>query len=84
MAHAMAQSFRGGGPSPGQPTALELSGHRHGRFELVLHGSRMCLEGICEEPGQEPWRCSAWLEPFDAPSEVAHRLLQRPSCCLPS
>jgi hypothetical protein len=61
---------------------LELQGHRHGRFQLVLHGSRLCLEGWCEEPGQAPWQCSAWLQPFDAPGEVAHRLLQRPSCCL--
>lgn len=62
---------------------LEVPGRRHGRFELVLHGSRLCLEGHCEEAGQEPWQCSAWLEPFDAPMEVAHQLLQRPSCCLP-
>lgn len=62
---------------------LEVPGRRHGRFALVLHGSRLCLEGLCEEPGQEPWKCSAWLEPFDAPVEVAHHLLQRPSCCLP-
>ncbi len=62
--------------------ALELRGHRHGHFQLVLHSSRLCLEGWCEEPGLEPWQCSAWLQPFDAPREVAHQLLQRPSCCL--
>jgi hypothetical protein len=64
------------------PAGLDLGGRRHGHFELVLHGSRLCLEGWCEEPGQEPWQCSAWLQPFDAPQEVAHQLLQRPSCCL--
>lgn len=78
----MSDSARFTKPAPGQPPGLELGGWRHGRFELVLHGSRLCLEGWCEEPGQEPWQCSAWLEPFDAPKEVAHRLLERPSCCL--
>jgi hypothetical protein len=62
---------------------LEVPGRRHGKFALVLHGSRLCLEGHIEEPGQDPCQCSAWLEPFDAPMEVAHHLLQRPSCCLP-
>ena len=68
--------------APSRASTLEFSGYRHGRFQLVFHGSRLCLEGWCEEPGQEPWPCSAWLQPFDAPQEVAHQLLQRPSCCL--
>jgi len=78
----MSDSARFTRPAPSQAPGLELAGWRHGRFELVLHGSRLCLEGWCEEPGQEPWQCSAWLQPFDAPKEVAHRLLERPSCCL--
>lgn len=81
---SMTDSVRFASRAPGQPPSLELGGWRHGRFELVLHGSRLCLEGWCEEPGREPWQCSAWLRPFDAPREVAHRLLERPSCCLPS
>jgi hypothetical protein len=78
----MIDSVRSLPPAATRSSSLELDGHRHGRFQLVLHGSRLCLEGWCEEPGQEPWRCSAWLRPFDAPREVAHRLLDRPSCCL--
>ncbi|MEB3333414.1 MAG: hypothetical protein VKP70_00350 [Cyanobacteriota bacterium] len=68
--------------APGATNGLELRGHRHGRFQLVLHGSRLFLEGWCQEPGREPWPCSACLQPFDTPSEVAHQLLDRPSCSL--
>lgn len=53
-------------PATGLPPGPELGGRRRGRFELVLHGSRLCLAATLR-----------------AAKEVAHRLLERPSCCLP-
>ncbi len=66
---------------PSQPAALDLEGGGRS-LELVRHDSRLCLEGWWEEPGRDPWQCSTWLGPMEAPEEVPHRLLHRPSCCL--
>jgi hypothetical protein len=48
-------------------------------FQLVLLGSRLQLEGWCDD---ECCHCSAWMEPTDAPHDVAEQLMRQPSCCL--
>jgi len=65
--HAMASSF-------------EIHARQHWSFQLVLMGGRLQLEG-CRD-GEEPLRCSTWLEPLDAPYDVAHELMAHPSCAL--
>jgi hypothetical protein len=56
-----------------------IHARREWTFQLVLLGSRMRLEGWCDGP---EGCCSAWMQPHDAPHEVAERLIGRPSCCL--
>jgi hypothetical protein len=53
-------------------------------FQLVLLGSRLRLEGCraASGPGDEPLHCSTWLQPQDAPYDVAHELMAHPSCCV--
>lgn len=47
------------------------------RFDLVLHGGRVQLEGH-----REGETISCWLAPTDSPSEAVDHLLRAPSCCL--
>ncbi|MEY4298347.1 MAG: hypothetical protein RLZZ423_1526 [Cyanobacteriota bacterium] len=47
------------------------------QFDLVLHGSRVQLEG--HHDGET---ISCWLSPNDSINEAAHHLLSTPSCCL--
>ncbi|MFM7311749.1 MAG: hypothetical protein ACKO0M_01045 [Cyanobium sp.] len=47
------------------------------QFDLVLHGSRVQLEG--HHNGDT---ISCWLTPTESIHEAAHQLLQAPSCCL--
>lgn len=56
-----------------------IHARRDWTFQLVLLGSRLQLEGWCEG---DPGRCSAWVEPLQAPREVADQLMRQPSCCL--
>ena len=46
----------------------------------MLMGSRLQLEG-CRD-GDEPLRCSTWLEPQDTPLDMAHELIAHPSCAV--
>jgi hypothetical protein len=48
-------------------------------FQLVLLGSRLQLEGWCDD---EYSHCSAWVEPTQTPHDVADLLMRQPSCCL--
>jgi hypothetical protein len=61
-----------------------IHARRDWTFQLVLLGSRLRLEGWCDGP--DGWgiadACSAWMQPTDAPQEVAEQLMRRPSCCL--
>ena len=65
-------------------SGFEIQARRHWTFQLVLLGSRLMLEGWSEPsaPGEEPLRCSTWLHPLEAPSDVAHGLIAQPRCCL--
>ena len=47
------------------------------QFDLVLHGSRVQLQG---HHGGETISC--WLTPTESINEAAHHLLSAPSCCL--
>jgi hypothetical protein len=69
--HAMASSF-------------EIHARQHWSFQLVLLGSRLCLGGCrdAERPGDEPLHCSTWLQPQNAPYDVAYELMAHPSCCV--
>ena len=48
-------------------------------FQLVLLGGRLRLEGWSD--GLEGC-CSTWMQPTEAPHEVAEHLMRHPSCCL--
>ena len=63
---------------------FEIHARQHWSFQLVLLGSRLCLEGRRDAaaPGDEPLQCSTWLQPQDAPYDVAHQLMAHPSCCV--
>ena len=61
-------------------SSFSIQARQHWTFQLVLLGSRLCLEGRCEGP--EPLQCSTWLQPQDAPFDVAHELIAHPSCCV--
>lgn len=56
-----------------------IHARRDWTFQLVLLGSRLRLEGWCD--GLEGC-CSAWMQPTDAPHEVAEQLMRQPCCCL--
>lgn len=47
------------------------------QFDLVLHGSRVQLEG--HHDGET---ISCWLTPTESINEAAHHLITVPSCCL--
>ena len=47
------------------------------QFDLVLHGSRVQLQG--HHDGET---ISCWLVPTESINEAAHHLLSAPSCCL--
>ena len=63
---------------------FEIQAAHHWSFQLVLLGSRLLLEGRCDglRAGEGALHCSAWLQPQDAPRDVAHALISQPSCCL--
>ena len=65
-------------------STFEIHARHRWTFRLVLLGSRLQLEGCRQAEGlqQEPMHCSAWLDPQDAPRDVAHHLMARPSCAL--
>jgi hypothetical protein len=52
-------------------------GIRDWRFELVLHGSRVQLQG---HHGTET--VSRWLAPTDGLQESVQQLISSPTCCL--
>lgn len=61
-----------------------IHARRDWTFQLVLLGSRLRLEGWCTGPEGFDAKagCSTWMQPTDAPHEVAEQLMRRPSCCL--
>ena len=61
-------------------SSFEIHARHHWSFQLVLMGSRLQLEG--RRDGEEPLRCSTWLEPQDTPLDVAHELMAHPSCAV--
>ena len=65
-------------------SSFEIHARQHWTFQLVLMGGRLQLEGcrVGSGPSEEPLRCSTWLEPLDAPYDVAHELMAHPSCCV--
>ncbi|WP_398328507.1 hypothetical protein [Vulcanococcus sp.] len=65
-------------------SSFAIHARHHWTFQLVLLGSRLRLEGCCDsaEPDGEPLHCSTWLEPLDAPRDVANALIEHPSCCV--
>jgi hypothetical protein len=65
-------------------STFEIHASRHWTFQLVLLGSRLQLEGWCDPPDADGTvlRCTAWVDPLQAPSDVAHSLMRQPSCCL--
>lgn len=50
---------------------------RDWQFDLVLHGSRVQLEG--HHAGET---ISRWLSPTDSIEEAAQLLIRTPTCCL--
>jgi hypothetical protein len=58
-----------------------IHGRRDWTFQLVLLGSRLRLEGWCDGPDELDC-CSTWMQPTQAPHEVAEQLMRRPRCCL--
>ena len=58
-------------------STFEIQARQRWTFQLVLLGSRLQLEGWCDDV-----RCTAWVQPQEAPRDVAHALMEHPSCCL--
>ena len=65
-------------------SSFSIHARQNWTFQLVLLGSRLRLEGCraASGPGDEPLHCSTWLQPQDAPYDVAHVLMEHPSCCV--
>jgi hypothetical protein len=63
---------------------FEIHGRQHWTFQLVLLGARLQLEGWCEAAptAAEGLHCSAWMDPLQDPHDVAHALIEHPSCAL--
>ena len=64
-------------------SSFEIHARSHWSFRLVLLGSKLQLEGYRHAHGpSEALHCSTWLNPQDAPHDVAHALMEHPCCCL--
>ena len=64
-------------------SSFEIHARSHWSFRLVLLGSKLQLEGYRHAHGpSEALHCSTWLNPQDAPHDVAHALMEHPCCCV--